>query len=245
MMKKETNLSSVNTNQDNNTTQSKAEIAREIWQTLSRVDVNNLIERKIGKLKYISWARAWGALMEHYPDSTYDLSRLEHCADGSVIVWCTITVRGVKRDMCLAVSDHRHQSIISPTSKDIATTRVRCLTKCIAMFGLAHYIYAGEDLPDDDADASVNKNANSPSGGTIPNPPAIDTMDANIIDRFATASKKANSLTELDNLMQTGIKKYSDKKNIAEAIVKYADRRKKQILALAEVQAKYGSQQDK
>ena len=26
---------------------------------------------------------------------------------------------------------------------------MRCLTKCIGMFGLGHYIYAGEDLPPD------------------------------------------------------------------------------------------------
>ena len=24
---------------------------------------------------------------------------------------------------------------------------MRCLTKCMAMFGLGHYIYAGEDIP--------------------------------------------------------------------------------------------------
>ena len=27
---------------------------------------------------------------------------------------------------------------------------MRCLVKCIAMFGLGHYLYAGEDLPDAD-----------------------------------------------------------------------------------------------
>ena len=26
---------------------------------------------------------------------------------------------------------------------------MRCLTKCLAMYGLGHYIYAGEDLPKD------------------------------------------------------------------------------------------------
>ena len=31
--------------------------------------------------------------------------------------------------------------------RKISDTRMRCLVKCAAMFGLAHYIYAGEDLP--------------------------------------------------------------------------------------------------
>ena len=30
---------------------------------------------------------------------------------------------------------------------DVANTRMRCLTKCLAMYGLCHYIYAGEDVP--------------------------------------------------------------------------------------------------
>ena len=30
---------------------------------------------------------------------------------------------------------------------DINTAIMRCLTKNLAMFGLGHYIYAGEDLP--------------------------------------------------------------------------------------------------
>ena len=31
---------------------------------------------------------------------------------------------------------------------DINKTIMRCLTKNLAMFGLGHYIYAGEDLPE-------------------------------------------------------------------------------------------------
>lgn len=33
------------------------------------------------------------------------------------------------------------------TMFDINTAIMRCLTKNLAMFGLGHYIYAGEDLP--------------------------------------------------------------------------------------------------
>jgi hypothetical protein len=33
---------------------------------------------------------------------------------------------------------------------------MRCLVKCIAMFGLGHYIYAGEDLPLAVVDTPIN-----------------------------------------------------------------------------------------
>ena len=32
---------------------------------------------------------------------------------------------------------------------------MRCLVKCLAMFGLGHYIYAGEDLPQDSETTTV------------------------------------------------------------------------------------------
>jgi hypothetical protein len=43
--------------------------------------------------------------------------------------------------------DMRNAAVKAPTSVDINKAKMRCLTKCIAMFGLGHYIYAGEDLP--------------------------------------------------------------------------------------------------
>lgn len=39
------------------------------------------------------------------------------------------------------------RTVESATMFDINTAIMRCLTKNLAMFGLGHYIYAGEDLP--------------------------------------------------------------------------------------------------
>ena len=48
----------------------------------------------------------------------------------------------------MATSDgYRNKAVVNPTSRDVSDARMRCLVKCIAMFGLGHYIYAGEDLP--------------------------------------------------------------------------------------------------
>jgi hypothetical protein len=49
--------------------------------------------------------------------------------------------------MWLAVMDYRNKAISNPPAHAISNAKMRCLTKCMAMFGLGHYIYAGEDLP--------------------------------------------------------------------------------------------------
>lgn len=124
--------------------------AREIWETLSQINVNDHVEKK-GRLSYLSWAWAWGVLMEKYPMSKFFFSEPTMYQDGSCEVWCTVTISkgnlSFSRSMWLPVMDHKNNAIISPDARKISDTRMRCLTKCIAMFGLGHYIYAGEDIP--------------------------------------------------------------------------------------------------
>jgi hypothetical protein len=119
---------------------------KEIWNTLSAIDVGDKIKEKNG-LKFLSWAWAWGVLMEHYPDSKYEFDDPVMLPDGSCEIWVTVSVNGLERRMFLPVMDYKNKSIINPNSRDISDTRMRCLTKCLAMFGLGHYIYAGEDIP--------------------------------------------------------------------------------------------------
>ena len=85
--------------------------------------------------------------MEHYPDANYTFGENEVHADGSVTVHCSLTVEGITRPMWLPVMDNRNKSVQNPTSRDISDAKMRCLVKAIAMHGLGHYIYAGEDLP--------------------------------------------------------------------------------------------------
>ena len=46
---------------------------KEIWETLSKVNVNEQTEEK-GGLTYLSWAWAWDTLMKHYPEAEYEFS---------------------------------------------------------------------------------------------------------------------------------------------------------------------------
>jgi hypothetical protein len=117
-----------------------------VWTTLSAIDVSKHIEKK-GNLSYLSWAYAWGTLMKYYPEATYFYDEPNVDPNGTVEVEVELTIEGITRRMWLPVMDHRNKAIVNPTSRDVSDARMRCLVKCIAMFGLGHYIYAGEDLP--------------------------------------------------------------------------------------------------
>jgi len=130
--------------------------AKEIWDTLSSIDVSKHIEKK-GNLSYLSWAWAWGTLMEHYPEANYSFAvntsergtPLDAMIypDGTASVHCTVSIGEVSHEMWLPVMDNRNNAVKDPDARKISDTKMRCLVKCIAMFGLGHYIYAGEDLP--------------------------------------------------------------------------------------------------
>lgn len=127
-----------------------------IWATLSQVDVSDRIEKK-GDLSYLSWAWAWGTLMEHYPQAEYSFQEPEVAADGSVMVYCTVTIDGLSRQMWLPVMDYRNRAIPSPNAFQVNTARMRCLVKCLGIWGLGHSIYAGEDLPNAEMDKAAEQ----------------------------------------------------------------------------------------
>lgn len=122
---------------------------KEIWETLSKIDLSNMIEKKMN-LSYLSWANAWSVVMDHYPSATFEILDPFKFDDGSMEVWCAVTIGDNRRLMWLPVMDHRNQSIINPSSRQVSDARMRCLVKCLSMFGLGLYIYQGEDLPRQD-----------------------------------------------------------------------------------------------
>ena len=125
--------------------------SKEIWETLSKVDVSSHVEKKAG-LSYLSWAWAWGVLMQNFPQATYVFHDTQREDDGSATVSCTVTIDEASRTMWLPVMDNRNNAVKSPDARKISDSKMRCLVKCLAMFGLGHYIYAGEDLPQGKSD---------------------------------------------------------------------------------------------
>ena len=53
--------------------------------------------------------------------------------------------------------DYRNNAIENPTARQISDTKMRCLVKCMAMLGLGHYIYAGEDIPQESDSPPASK----------------------------------------------------------------------------------------
>ena len=110
---------------------------------LSRKDVSNGIERK-GNLDYLSWAFAWNALVEEYPESTYYFGDPVTFPDGSMMVKAGVTVRDITHEMQLPVMDHRNKAIASPNARDISDAQMRCFVKSIAMHGVGMGLYLGD-----------------------------------------------------------------------------------------------------
>lgn len=119
---------------------------KQIWDNLSQINISNHTNKR-QNFTYLSWSYAWGVLMEEYPDAEYAFDDPVYLQNRTCEVWVTVTIGEIKRRMWLPVMDHKNKSIEEPTTRDISDARMRCLVKCIAMFGLGHSIYAGEDLP--------------------------------------------------------------------------------------------------
>lgn len=134
---------------------------KSVYEKLSKVNVNDKVEKK-NNLTYLSWAWAWGVLKEHFPTATYTIYEnpqgWNYFTDGRTAwVKTGVTVDGIEHIEYLPVMDFRNQSIPAEklTSFDVNKAIQRSLTKAISRHGLGLYIYAGEDLPEDNgAEAS-------------------------------------------------------------------------------------------
>ena len=133
---------------------------KKYFSELNKIDVSDKIEKKNG-LSYLSWAWAWGELKKRYPDSTYTIYEnaqgFNYHTDGRTAwVKTGVTVCGIEHVEYLPVMDYRNNSIPVDklTSFDVNKAIQRSLTKAVARHGLGLYIYAGEDLPEDDTKAA-------------------------------------------------------------------------------------------
>ena len=130
------------------------------------VNVNGHTEKK-NNLNYLSWAWAWGEIKKRHPDATYTVYEnadgWNYHTDGRTCwVKTGVTVNGIEHIEYLPVMDYKNKSIAveNVTSFDVNKAIQRSLTKACARHGLGLYIYAGEDLPEEEAaekqDASRN-----------------------------------------------------------------------------------------
>jgi len=129
------------------------------FATLRAVNVNDYIEKKNG-LSYLSWAFAVDQLLQRDPSATWEYrfgvdpttkEQVPYVYIGqTAMVFCTVRAFGVERTAQLPVMNHRNQPIPDPDAFQVNTAMQRCLAKAIALHGLGLYIYAGEDLPEEE-----------------------------------------------------------------------------------------------
>lgn len=142
---------------------------------LRTLNVNDRVEKKDG-LTYLSWAWAWDEFKQACPDAIYEVVKTDKGlpyfeSDAGAMVYTKVTADGQTHEMWLPVMDGKNKAMKSApytytvkdwktkqtvektvdayTMFDINKTIMRCLVKNLAMFGLALYIYAGEDLPEE------------------------------------------------------------------------------------------------
>lgn len=130
------------------------------FETLAAINCNDKTEKKNG-LTYLSWAWAWDQLKRVYPDSFYtiyeDANGCLYHTDGRTC-WVKTGVTLVDGDTriehieYLPIMDFKNRSIPldQVTSMDANKAVQRSLTKAVARHGLGLYIYAGEDLPEEE-----------------------------------------------------------------------------------------------
>lgn len=136
----------------------KVELQESIFEQLSRVNVNEHVEKKVN-LSYLSWSWALDYILRFDPAASWEYKEPVKWGD-TVMVYCSVTVKGLIRTAYLPVMDHRNNAIKNPDSVAVNKAMQRCLVKAIALHGLGLYIYSGEDLPQCDNEEDEKDNGN-------------------------------------------------------------------------------------
>lgn len=175
------------------------------FKDLYAVNVNDNVEKKNG-LTYLSWAWAWAEFMKRYPQAEYEIVKFDglpyaYDPNTGYMVYTKVTVDGQTREMWLPVMDSsnramkaepykvvnkwgKESTVEAATMFDINKTIMRCLVKNLAMFGLGLYIYAGEDLPEEEQ----KEGQSTPSKGPVM-PEKASKKDIEYISTNATENE--------------------------------------------------------
>ena len=119
---------------------------------LLKINVNGHLEKK-GNLSYLSWAWAWAEVLKIDPGARWtahewDNSPVMVLRNGTAMVKVSVEIKSDIKTCILPVMDNRNKAIVDPDAFAVNTAMMRCLAQAIAMHGLGLYIYAGEDLPE-------------------------------------------------------------------------------------------------
>jgi len=139
---------------------------------LLKLNVSGHTEKK-NNLTYLSWAWAWAEALKADPAATFNVHTFNRDqytpmpymdVNGTGLVWVTVTMFGKPMTCMLPVMDYKNKPILNPDAFAVNTAIMRCMTKALALHGLGLYIYAGEDLPEDDGKTAPMPQAKAPMG---------------------------------------------------------------------------------
>lgn len=173
-----------------------------MFKELNAINVNKMTEKK-GNLTYLSWAFAWQEVKKLCPDmnrTVYENAEGNNYHTDGRTAWVKVgvTIAGIEHIDYLPIMDARNNAIPveKVTSFDVNKAIQRSTTKAIGLHGLGLYIYAGEDMPEDDkAQAAAAKPA---EGVTI----ELEIGDENWVKvmNYVNANKKKGSKFILEQL---------------------------------------------
>jgi hypothetical protein len=200
------------------------------------LNVNDKCEKK-ENLTYLSWAYAWAEFKKIYPSATYRIvknptTNLPYFEDENtgLIVYTEVTADGITYEMWLPVMNSSNKAMKSQPYQyqvynkqtrqyetrtvdavsmfDVNKSLMRCLVKNLSMFGLGLYIYAGEDLPENESvgettnttQASEPKKQTSRKAKSVAAPAAVP-QPAPVPDRFSVIKNAIASTPNTDALL--------------------------------------------
>ena len=118
------------------------------YAQIRKINLNTHIEKKNG-LSYLSWAWAVDQLLMLDSEASWEYGEPRRFGK-TLMVFCTVTAFGKRRTAQLPVMDFYNRAISNPDAYQVNTAMQRCLAKAISLHGIGLYIYAGEDLPEEE-----------------------------------------------------------------------------------------------
>ena len=127
--------------------------------------------------------------MRHYPQAQYEFVDFDGVPyktlpDGTAEVVTRIMIDDLVREMRLPVMDYKNNPVVNPHARQVSDNAMRCLVKCVAMFGLGISVFTGmadETLPDETKDEQ-------PKGKKAPSKKA-EPVKEEVVEEDAMGSK--------------------------------------------------------
>jgi hypothetical protein len=120
-----------------------------VYKTLSVIDLTGKTEVKNG-FTYLSGNHGVAIMNEHYPQWHVTWGTPKTFEDGSVEIYCKVTIDNLYKEMFYPVTNFANKPIPNPNCFDMNSAKVRALMKCFALgFGLGIQIFKnGETRPE-------------------------------------------------------------------------------------------------